>query len=94
MTTPTEWQKNTITLGEMVRRLETVRLNNGGHHDIPMRLHMLGGGGKLVSFEIDLTKAMCCVEDDGTLVIDLKGRMAANWRAQPESAPGEAGGAP
>lgn len=64
-----------ITIGNLQARLETVVRANSGDWQIPLRLSLRGGSGQITRIDIDCTTGHLQIDDDGTIIIDVRGRL-------------------
>lgn len=64
-----------ITLGILRDRIDMVRHLNNNDSDMPMRLSIRGGSGKITQVDIDCTTSYFRIADDGTIIIDVRGRL-------------------
>lgn len=64
-----------ITLGMLRIRLDTVFRSHDEDSQLPLRLRLQGGSGQIKSMEIDCTTNHLRIDDDGTVIIDVRGQL-------------------
>lgn len=64
-----------ITLNMLRSRLDSVCRANADDGNLPLRLSLRGGSGKIVRMDIDCTTTHLQIDDDGTIIVDVRGQL-------------------